>query len=118
MPYWRQGFEAALVPLNNCASIGSIGLVRGTNLLSVWSISMKNDSSADVAATTILGRGTNVYASAEALYVASPTYWSNLGAQTAVLRFGLADGRVTFRGVLVAPGYILNQVGIAKYLHD
>ena len=82
--------------------MGRVRLARGTNLLSVWSLSMA-DAAAGLTSTTVLGRGANVYASPHALYVASPTYWSQLGQQTAVLRFALSDGVASFHGGLDSP---------------
>lgn len=114
MPSFRASAQPAqladeqLTPLGGCTGVGRVRLARGTNLLSVWSLSMA-DAAAGLTSTTVLGRGANVYASPHALYVASPTYWSQLGQQTAVLRFALSDGVASFHGVAVAPGYILNQ---------
>ena len=122
MPVARASTDAArlgsavLAPLGGCTAVGSVRLARGTELLTVWSIDMAAAGGVAAAAgaapapfTTVLGRGRNVYASPTALYVASPTYWSGLGQQTAVLRFALSGGVASFHGVAVAPGFILNQ---------
>ena len=122
MPVARASMDAArlggalLAPLGSCTAVGSVRLARGTELLTVWSIDMTAAGGVAAAAgaapapfTTVLGRGRNVYASPTALYVASPTYWSGLGQQTAVLRFTLSGGVASFHGVAVAPGFILNQ---------
>ena len=122
MPVARASMDAArlggalLAPLGSCTAVGSVRLARGTELLTVWSIDMTAAGGVAAASgaapapfTSVLGRGRNVYASPTALYVASPTYWSGLGQQTAVLRFALSRGVASFHGVAVAPGFILNQ---------
>ncbi len=63
---------------------------------------------------TLLGGGQNIYVSQDHLYVASPVYKSGF-AETAVYKFSLTDGQITYLKKGSVNGNILNQFSMDEY---
>ncbi|HHX87466.1 MAG TPA: hypothetical protein GX693_04705 [Firmicutes bacterium] len=92
------------------------------NYLLVAGISL-DDLQLNVKVNTYLGAGENIYASAEHLYVAL-TSWQNApgveaeeadSPDTAVYKFSLDGGKVSYLAEAKVPGVLLNQFSMDEY---
>lgn len=63
---------------------------------------------------TLLGSGENIYVSKDNLYVASSEYDAE-GAKTAIYKFSLANGSITYLKKARVEGNILNQFSMDEY---
>jgi uncharacterized secreted protein with C-terminal beta-propeller domain len=123
IPLYRDSAEGSGArPTCGCADIGYVPPVQPENFMTIASISMRDDG-APVKKQVVLGSGQNVYASLQNIYVAEtnwPYYWGiDYGADstesTAVRKFGISNGEITYQGSGSVPGRILNQFSMDEH---
>jgi hypothetical protein len=119
-------------PVCGCADVTYVSTISLEHYIVVSALSMRPDEDTQpMDVTVVAGRGGNVFASAQAIYVASNNFrWDAGEERTLVMRFAidttmasaadsaatsteraLASGvsRVRYGGMLKAPGSVLNQ---------
>ncbi|MAF35299.1 hypothetical protein CMO91_05635 [Candidatus Woesearchaeota archaeon] len=110
------------VPVVPCTRVGYIPDVRAEQFFTIGSMNMR---SGDLQKEVIVGSGQNIYASLNSIYIAQnqhPSYgWLGEPAltpgpeRTAVSKFDLDKGKITFAGSGSVPGRILNQFSMDEH---
>ena len=122
-------YNEALRPIAPCTDIGFIEPIQAEQFITIASISM-TDEERPIVKETIVGSGSNVYASDKALYIAQ-TSWSGGWIQplrpfiegdlepnserTMITKFGLDNGKISFVSRGSVPGHILNQFSMDEF---
>ena len=84
------------------------------------SFSLNNDAKPQ-AESFVLGRESTLYVSPENVYVAYRNQYPDLrgtgpsGQETVIHRFGIRDGRISYKATGLFPGYLLNQFSLDEY---
>lgn len=109
-------------PACACGEVGYFEPVNPQMFVTVASISL-TDLDAGVIREVVAGSGQNTYASLENLYLAESSYpyWRAMAGEaprekTIVHKFGLENGRISYKGNMEAPGRVLNQFSMDEYL--
>ncbi len=132
----QAGAASEFSPVSKCAEVGFLPPISAESFVVVGSVSM-SDIQKDVVKETVVGSGQNVYASLDNLYLAEVEYnygimplvrsipvvggiaaeiaWQQPEEKTHVHKFGLESGEITYKGVMDAPGHILNQFSMDEY---
>jgi len=113
VPRYRDGVDEEFEEIARCVDIGYVEPIVANNFITIASISM-SDEDREIEKETIFGSGQNVYASSENLYIAQ-SFYVNGSRVTSVLKFGLNEGEISFKGDGEVDGRILNQFSMDEY---
>lgn len=109
--------------LSGCGGFYKPSLVQGLQTVSLIAIDLANPT-AEVAVSTTLGRVGTVFASQDAIYLASYTYdywyWTDMenkgsGEYSMIHKFSLANGSSQYVASGKIPGQILNQFSMDEH---
>ncbi len=124
MPMYRDvkpNSEKPFEKVCRCHEVSYFNPENVESFITIVSLSMSNPE-APIKKAVIAGRGGNVYASLNNLYIAEPSgfgFWiwryGNIDEKTAVYKFNLNDGDITYSGSVEVPGRILNQFSMDEY---
>jgi len=118
-------------PVAKCGEIGYFEPVQAEQFVTVASISM-SDLQAPVKKQVIVGSGQNVFASLQNLYVAEVNYnypqplplvktvtgspiVREASESTIIHKFALSNGEISYKGLMNAPGRVLNQFSMDEF---
>jgi len=124
----ESGVAVPFTPITDCSRISSVeGLGSADSWLTILSMRTSGEGLGEVQTMTHAGRGGNVFVSTGNIYVAA-TNWDYFspasgvpgrlprdGVWTAVLKFGMEEGRVAFETLMEVPGSVLNQFSMDEY---
>lgn len=123
---------SALKQIAGCKTIGYLPPVNPQSFITIASISMDSFES-EIEKETVVGSAENLYASQEYLYLAQteynydyvPVVTEVVGAVkgivtdtrefTSIHKFSLNKGKISYLGVMQAPGTILNQFSMDEF---
>ncbi|MEM7677061.1 MAG: beta-propeller domain-containing protein, partial [Myxococcota bacterium] len=104
----------------NCRDFARSNAPVRLGVVSIGTLNLGSSTGASLASTSILGEVGEVYASREALYIATPHWWwwptDGQENHTYLHKFDITNpNRATYRASGVVPGYPLNQFAMDEH---
>ncbi len=122
LPQYREGGNDSFAPITSCTDVVYFDPVPAQNFITLVGMSMLDESA--ISKEVIAGSGQNIYSSADNFYIAQSYYdypvrilrtGSNADEKTAVQKFSLDNGKVSFVAGGEVPGSILNQFSMDEH---